>query len=110
MVTNLVQKMSFSYCNLLSAFYNQNSNILDLILYTITKNSFLEMPATSSYGQTDYQEPNQKYGFYGSLFLFISGMLKEKVAPFTISLFFAHILPPWASTILLHMYNPNPVP
>ena len=39
-----------------------------------------------------------------------SGRLKLNVAPFPSVLFSAHILPPWASTILLEIYNPRPVP
>lgn len=32
------------------------------------------------------------------------------MAPLPLTLFSAHILPPWASTILLEIYNPSPVP
>src|SRR5919198_4444991 len=39
-----------------------------------------------------------------------NGRLKLKVAPFPSILFSAHILPPWASIILLEINNPNPVP
>jgi hypothetical protein len=44
-----------------------------------------------------------------AVFLF-TGRLNVKVAPITSGLFSAHILPPCASTILLEIYNPNPVP
>ena len=35
----------------------------------------------------------------------VNGRLKLNVAPFPSSLFFAHILPPYASTIFLHIYT-----
>jgi hypothetical protein len=38
------------------------------------------------------------------------GELNIKVAPLPLRLFSAQILPPWASTILLQIYNPKPVP
>jgi hypothetical protein len=38
------------------------------------------------------------------------GKLKLKVAPLSRRLFSAHILPPWASIMLLQMNNPKPVP
>jgi hypothetical protein len=37
-------------------------------------------------------------------------MPKINVAPFSFELFSAHIFPPCASTILLDMNNPSPVP
>jgi hypothetical protein len=39
-----------------------------------------------------------------------SGKLNANVAPLPSLLFSAHILPPWASTIFLEIYKPNPVP
>ena len=36
--------------------------------------------------------------------------MKKKEAPFPSALFSAHIVPPWASTILFEINNPNPVP
>ena len=38
------------------------------------------------------------------------GRMKENFAPFPSSLFSAHIFPPWASTMLLQIYRPRPVP
>ena len=38
------------------------------------------------------------------------GKLNTNVAPLPSGLFSAHILPPWASIIPLHMNNPKPVP
>src|SRR5438067_2480254 len=40
----------------------------------------------------------------------LKGKLNAKVAPLPFTLFFAHILPLWASMILLEINNPNPVP
>jgi hypothetical protein len=44
--------------------------------------------------------------------LLVDGKVNVKVAPLSpwILLFSARILPPWASTMLLQIYNPNPVP
>jgi len=38
------------------------------------------------------------------------GRLNLNVTPFPSGLFSAQILPPWASTMLFEMNNPNPVP
>ena len=43
-------------------------------------------------------------------YLWNTGKIKEKLAPFSPSLFLAHILPPWASIIFLAMNRPRPVP
>ena len=40
----------------------------------------------------------------------LSGRLNANVAPIPSSLFWAHILPPWASTMALEINKPKPVP
>jgi hypothetical protein len=51
------------------------------------------------------------YYLQGQIYeLAVFGITNENVAPFPSSLFSAHILPPWASTIFLDTNNPRPVP
>src|SRR3954451_8827227 len=45
-----------------------------------------------------------------SAYSFTIDKLNANVAPLLSELFSARILPPWASIIPLHIYNPSPVP
>jgi len=60
------------------------------------------------------QQPLQSYckehSYAIQIYLFIIGKLNANVAPLSSGLFWAHILPPCASTIFFDMNNPNPVP
>src|SRR4029078_2829082 len=47
---------------------------------------------------------------YISLYYGSHGKVNENVAPIPFALFFAQILPLWASIIFFVMYNPRPIP
>jgi hypothetical protein len=51
-----------------------------------------------------------RFLLFEDIYLLASGTLNENEAPFPSILFWAHILPPRASTIPFDIYRPRPVP
>jgi hypothetical protein len=67
----------------------------------------------SSFGVTVTVRTTIIAGFANQSFLtlLLSGSEKQKVAPFSLSILFsAHILPSWASTMLLEINKPSSAP
>ena len=81
-------------------------NVNDMLIWTTVKNvhRYVEdvLKNVVKFERRSY--------FWVIAYFWAIGKPKLNVAPLPSELFSAHILPPWASTILLEIYNPKPVP